>query len=228
MKDKKRRKKSIRAKLLVFFLLVALSSSIILSITNYILAKNAVVNTANNMLVELGQQTSERMNGKLENISDNIKSLANSGRLIDVTNEERNEVLKKYSEENEYFSMGVADLGGNIIYTNGEEDNLLNKIFYERSLQGSAAIGDPYFSMLEGDVFVVPFSAPIEKDGEIVAILVGLMRSNKISDFISTIKIGENGIAYVISDLGDVIVHPDKTLVDQKENIIKKAEEDQS
>ena len=228
MKDKKRKKKSIKAKLLVFFLLVALSSSIIISITNYILAQNAVVNTANNMLVELGQQTSERMNGKLENISDNIKNLANSGRLIDVTKEERNEVLKKYSEENEYFSMGVADLGGNVIYTNGEEDNLLNKPFYERSLQGSVAIGDPYFSKLEGDVFVVPFSAPIEKDGEIVAILVGLMRSNKISDFISTIKIGQNGIAYVISDLGDVIVHPDKTLVDQKENIIRKAEEDQS
>ena len=228
MKDKKRRKKSIKAKLLVFFLLVALSSSVILSITNYILAKNAVVSTANNMLIELGQQTSERMNGKLENISNNIKNLADSERLLNLTQEEKMDILNKYSQDNKYFAMGIADFGGNIVYTNGEEDNILNKPFYERSVQGSAAIGDPHYSKLEGDVFVVPFSAPIKKDGEIVSVLVGLMENDKISDFISTIKIGDGGIAYVISDLGDVIIHPDKSLVAGKENIINKADEDES
>lgn len=128
------------------------------------MAKNAVVNTANNMLVELGQQTSERMNGKLENISNNIKNLADSERLLNLTQEEKMDILNKYSQDNKYFAMGIADFGGNIVYTNGEEDNILNKPFYERSVQGSAAIGDPHYSKLEGDVFVVPFSAPIKKD----------------------------------------------------------------
>ncbi|WP_326511520.1 methyl-accepting chemotaxis protein [Clostridium intestinale] len=228
MKIKKVKKKSIKGQLLILFLLIALSSSIIISVTNYILARRAIVQTADDMLIQLGEQISLRMNEKLNSICTNIEYLSEDKRLVTEESTEKINILTDYSSKYDYYTMGIADLEGNILYTTGDQDNIKDRDFFKKALNGVSATGDPYFSNLEGNIYVAPFASPIKVDGKIVALLVGLKENTKISDFIKTIKVGEEGIAYVVAGNGDIIVHPDTTLIYRRENIIKKSETDSS
>lgn len=228
MKIKKLKKKSIKGQLLILFLLIALSSSVIISVTNYILARRAIVQTADEMLIQLGEQISLRMNEKLNSICTNIEYLSEDKKLLTAESTEKVNILTDYSSKYDYYTMGIADLEGNILYTTGDQDNIKDRDFFKKALNGASATGVPYFSNLEGNIYVAPFASPIKADGKIVALLVGLKENTKISDFIKTIKVGEEGIAYVVAGNGDIIVHPDTTLIYRRENIIKKSETDSS
>jgi hypothetical protein len=63
-------------------------------------------------------------------------------------------------------------------------------------------------------------AVPIERfAGDIVGALVAEVNLKYIWEVISRIKVGKTGYAYVISRQGDLIAHPDISLVLQKQSI---------
>ncbi|WP_238882034.1 methyl-accepting chemotaxis protein [Clostridium sp. YIM B02551] len=220
--------KSIKGKILAIFLVISLTSSIVIAVTNYYFAKQAVTKTGQPLVENLGEQISGRMAEKIDSIKGDIKNLSVDNRLVNGTDEEKKDLLTKYAKDNEFYSMGIIDLDGNITYLTGEKENLKDKDFFKAALKGEAVVGEPYFSKLEGDIFVAPFAAPIKSGDQTIGVLLGVKENLVLSNFVKSIKIGDAGIAYALDGKGNVIVHPDSVLVYRQENVIEKAKSDSS
>src|SRR5207245_868963 len=55
--------------------------------------------------------------------------------------------------------------------------------------------------------------------GEVIGVLIAEVNLKYIWEVISQIKVGRTGYAYVVSREGDLIAHPDISLVLQKQNL---------
>ena len=63
-------------------------------------------------------------------------------------------------------------------------------------------------------------AVPIEPfAGEVIGVLIAEVNLKYIWEVISQIKVGQTGYAYVVSREGDLIAHPDISLVLQKQNL---------
>ena len=97
----------------------------------------------------------------------------------------------------------------------GEEKaiNISDRGYFQKAMQGSAAISEVIKSRATGDpVFVV--AAPIERAGKVSGVLLATVLVEAFSSkFIEPVRIGEEGYAYVYDADGRVLAHPDKSQI---------------
>src|SRR5437660_2153029 len=83
---------------------------------------------------------------------------------------------------------------------------------------GKAFFGQVYF-IRESEPYMT-VAVPIERfAGDVVGVLVAEVNLKYIWEVVSRIKVGQAGYAYVVSREGDLIAHPDITLVLQKRGV---------
>src|SRR5713101_250094 len=83
---------------------------------------------------------------------------------------------------------------------------------------GKAFFGQVYF-IRESEPYMT-VAVPIERfAGDVVGVLVAEVNLKYIWEVVSRIKVGQAGYAYVVSREGDLIAHPDISLVLQKRNL---------
>ncbi|MFQ5520067.1 MAG: cache domain-containing protein, partial [Candidatus Methylomirabilia bacterium] len=83
---------------------------------------------------------------------------------------------------------------------------------------GNSFFGQVYF-VRESEPYIT-IAVPIERfAGEVVGVLITEVNLKFIWQVVSEIKVGKDGHAYVVSDSGDLIAHPDISLVLQKRNL---------
>jgi signal transduction histidine kinase len=86
---------------------------------------------------------------------------------------------------------------------------------FERARQGRAFFGPVYF-VRESEPYM-RIAVPIERfAGDVIGVLIAEVNLKYIWEVISRITVGQRGYAYVISREGDLIAHPDISLVLQK------------
>ncbi len=92
-----------------------------------------------------------------------------------------------------------------------------NKEIFLRSRGGVSYFSPVYF--LSGSEPYASIATPIERfAGEIAGVLIAEVNLKYIWDVVSDIQVGRTGYAYVVSDDGDLIAHPDISLVLAKQN----------
>ena len=86
------------------------------------------------------------------------------------------------------------------------------------ALKGKSFFGPVYF--VRHSEPYMHISVPIERfAGDVVGVLIAEVNLKYIWEVISQIKVGKTGYAYVVSREGDLIAHPDISLVLQKRNL---------
>jgi signal transduction histidine kinase len=89
---------------------------------------------------------------------------------------------------------------------------------FQQSRQGKAFFGPVYF--VRGSEPYMTIAVPIERfAGDVVGVLQAEVNLKYIGDVVSAIKIGQAGYAYLVTRAGDLIAHPDISLVLQRRNM---------
>lgn len=87
-----------------------------------------------------------------------------------------------------------------------------------RAHEGKSSFGEVYFVRKSEPYMTI--AVPIKRfEGEVVGVLIGEVNLKYIWEVVSRIKVGEAGYAYVVSGEGDLIAHPDISLVLEKRNL---------
>ncbi len=98
----------------------------------------------------------------------------------------------------------------------------------KRDLSGTAAyqqakLGKPYFGpvyFVRGSEPYMTIAVPIERfAGDVIGVLQAEVNLKYIGDVVSAIKIGKAGYAYLVTRSGDLVAHPDISLVLQRRNV---------
>lgn len=97
------------------------------------------------------------------------------------------------------------------------QDRSTDKAFLGASA-GPSFFGPVYF-VRQSEPYM-RIAVPIERfAGEVIGVLIADVNLKYIWDVVSQIKVGQSGYAYVVSREGDLIAHPDISLVLQKRNL---------
>jgi signal transduction histidine kinase len=96
--------------------------------------------------------------------------------------------------------------------------NLSPAAAFKYARQGKSFFGPVYF--VRGSEPYMTIAVPIERfAGDVIGVLQAEVNLKYIGDVVSSLTIGKAGYAYVISRSGELIAHPDISLVLQRRNI---------
>ena len=90
---------------------------------------------------------------------------------------------------------------------------------FRQARQGKSYFGQVYF--VRGSEPYMTIAVPIERfAGDVIGVLQAEVNLKYIGDVVSNIRVGKAGHAYAISRAGELIAHPDISLVLQRRNVL--------
>ncbi len=123
--------------------------------------------------------------------------------------------LKKERQNYTYYeSLNLANAQGEIVCSTDEKStgkmNIANQQFFQKSLEGNIFLSSVIKSpVTKRNVFIL--SVPVKKNDAIEGVFYGVIDVDIFSDlFISPVKIGTTGYAYLVGSDGATIAHSDK------------------
>ena len=219
--------KSIKLKLIVLISILLLAVSTGFGIISYINASNALISNITKTLPEIAIQSSNTVQAYLDNQLNSMEVTAKVASLSNDSQEKLMTILKAEAKRNGSIKMGYADINGNITYTNGEQANIKDTIYFKKSIIGESFINDPEVNSGKTEMTMI-YSVPIKNDNSIVGVLVSVRNGMELSDMIKKISFGNTGSAYMINSQSNSIAYKDPSMPLNQYNSIKEAEKDPS
>ncbi len=172
------------------------------------------------VLQPMAKQSAKAVESNVHLMADRIMGFARDDRLTKpgAVAGGKVEALDDISNTYEFYGIGLYDLDGSGIVVNGEiYKNLAEEEWFSLLKEtDNLTIADPFI----GDDYVgVPMGMPIKTEGETTAYLVGIYKYDILSDVLSSIRIGQSGMALIINEDGKIVGHPQTDVVRSGVNI---------
>ena len=215
---------SLKGKMLAFILPLVIISCLLLTIFGFYKSKASLAKNSSEITDSMSTIAADDVNNELEGnkrklhyISENLNNLGSEASI-----ENKLQVLQKYADDFTWISLGIADKDGNAKLTgNDEVVNIKDRNYFQKALSGENYIDDPIMSRTEKKM-VVTYSMPLKNsNNETIGVLFGLRPLEELSEMVNKIKFLKTGSAYLLDKEGTTIAHKDKSLVDNRQNLIK-------
>ncbi|MCK5700570.1 MAG: hypothetical protein KAI29_05440, partial [Cyclobacteriaceae bacterium] len=238
---------SLKITVSILFAVFLIFSAIILY--NYFISRDLLLKNVESNVKSLGESKAlkiENMLGLSEKIPQNLSYILESTEysIEDLKeflryNVEKNEEIfgsciafepRAFDPDSNYFAPYTYrhDSGVAFKYLNSESMNYFGQDWYKIPKESlNASWTQPYFDEDGGNILMCTYSVPFYASSEerifkgVATIDISL---EYLKDFVESIKIYDNGYAFLISDEGTVITHPIKDS-DANDNIFQIAEE---
>jgi len=226
------RKKSLRGRMILSFLLIvaiAVVSFMIISINR---SSRVIKETSVDYTLQLIQMMNENIEFYIENM-ENISQIAiyNSDvRKYLVADDDADEYLAKVEEQfatlketrKDIYNIGVVGMNTN--YLINDRTVLINPFiqlndleWYNKAIEGKDTV---FSSHVQNIVYkeyewVVTLSKPIGDpvDGEIIGVLFVDLNYRAISNLAEEINLGQKGYVYIVDGDGNIVYHPKQQLI---------------
>lgn len=219
--------RSIRTRLLVYLSILILASSLAAGITS-------LTSTSDLLTSEVKQNLSSIVSDGSNNIRLSIDSDLKILELISADSAIKTmdwEVQKANLEDKlrgtDFIDIGIVDVNGQAIYTNGDTADLSERDYIQKSLKGESAVSDLLKSKITGELEGM-YSTPIKVDEKVVGLVVGRKHGNFLTALLP--KKGENDQeqGYIINNEGNIVANQDREKVMAGYNPIEKGKEDKN
>ncbi len=218
-KNKIRTRRSIRFKIMGITTVVVIGVMLvcegILQYSMNNLTESILVDT----LQPMAGQSAKAVESNIHLMADRMMELALDDRLTgDEARADKLSVLKEARNLYEFYGIGLYDLSGNVIVQDGDIYGSLSETEWFALLQetDNLTIADP---LVTENCIGIPMAMPVKTNGETSAYLVGVYKYDMLSEVLSAIHVGKNGMALIINEQGIVVGHPIAEVVMQKPNI---------
>ncbi|WHH61703.1 methyl-accepting chemotaxis protein [Petroclostridium sp. X23] len=219
--------KSIKTKLIIYFSVLILLSSIAIGSISLLRANAALTKEAEKTLASLSFEAARLTESRIQTQRRTLEMIALREDIQSMDWEIQQPILKNQVERTNFTELGIMTLDGALYYSGGKTIQL--------------GESDPTRSALKGDknahnfgvspstkAIVLALVTPIERDGKVVGALLGRADGNILSEIASDTGYGSEGYGYIINSSGTVIGHPDKEKVFNQFTPIEEAKNDKS
>lgn len=219
--------KSIKAKMIINLGAVILMICLGLGIISYFTSNKALISTVNSTLPQIATQTASSVEQKVTGDLMVLESIASRADITDLNNpyEKKLEIFKGEVERLGYIKMGMADLNGEALYTDGNLINISDREYFQKAKSGLRNISDPIISKTD-DSIIISYAVPVKINNSIVGVLTCTVNSDTLSNFTNNVKFGVTGNAFMINKSGVVVAHNNVDLVKKMYNPIEEAKKD--
>ena len=209
-------------------LLVKVNGSIIFILIIFMMILGLVVN--NLVSQEITSQVEEKnleVASSLQQQADNFLNQTEgviklTSRFDKIKSENKQDVLemvRKVKEENPHFKYVylATTTGEMIIYPQvdlGADFDPTTRPWYKKAMREDGLIWTDVFTDAGSGASIITTAIRVEdSEGEVIGILAGDVSLEQLSEAVASRKIGETGYAYMTNNQGEIIAHPDSSLV---------------
>lgn len=176
---------------------------------------NALTTYINSQVKEV--QLSARRESIVEMLKNRSKSkdLNSFVYTPEALNVDRN-LASRVEELNDLQHSFICDVQGNIIADSDSEGIKLNisyRKYFQKVMGGEIAVSDAMKSAISNENIVVAACPVLDEQGNVIGLFGNSIKVQSISDYLSNIKIGNTGYAYLTDNNGILIAHPTKSKV---------------
>ena len=217
--------KTMKGKMLTYFLSLFLIICIAISFMAYFMSKRMIERKASSLMSEVSRQAVQNIEARLNGTLDSIETVANMPTIKDpkLGWDKKKTILDEEIKLHGHIKMGIVSKEGQSIQTDGTAVNIKDRPYFKKAMEGKSTISEPIVSKVDGKVVII-YTVPIKNGNTIMGALTAVRAGNDISNISNSIKVGESGGAYLIDSTGTVIAHKNKESVIKRENSIKDAE----
>ncbi|WP_061320416.1 methyl-accepting chemotaxis protein [Clostridium botulinum] len=217
--------KTMKEKMLTYFLSLFLIICIAISFMAYFMSKRMIERKASSLMSEVSRQAVQNIEARLNGTLDSIETVANMPTIKDpkLGWDKKKTILDEEIKLHGHVKMGIVGKNGQSIQTDGTTVNIKDRNYFKETMEGKRTISEPIVSKVDGKVVII-YTVPIKNGNTIMGALTAVREGNDISNISNSIKVGESGGAYLIDSTGTVIAHKNKESVIKRENSIKDAQ----
>lgn len=221
-KKNNNKKISIKAKLILYFSILILLSSISLGFIAIQVANNIVINEAKKTLSSLSYEAAKLQHSQLQTNRKSLDTIAVMDEIQEMNWAKQKPFLKSMLKKTDFLELGIMLPDGNIRFTGGSSTKLNE--------------ADPARKVLDGDENVINFTTspgsdelvliqavPIKYNNQVVGALIGRTDGDVLSEMALETRYGETGYGYIINSDGIFIGHPNRELVMNRISPIEEA-----
>lgn len=219
--------KSIKTKLILYFSILILLSSVALGLISILRANEAITEQSEKMLVQLALEGSKLTESRIETQKRTLTMISRTPDMESMDWDLQQSILRRNKERTNFLDLAVVHPDGTAYYPDGPTNQLGDRNYVKKAFEGVTTVSDMIVSRVTNQM-VIMYSTPIVKDGQVVAALIGRRSGSSLSEITADLGFGEKGYAYIIDGNGTIIAHSDREKVANEFNPIKEAENDES
>lgn len=211
-------KLTLKVKFLVPVLTVAIIGMVVTTLVSYNSSKDALQDNIKSEMTQVSNSLSRVIHDWVVDHERDIHMLAIETEMVhaafdpDVQGHASEILHEAYRSYGSYELLAILNLQGKIVASSDPEHlgmDLSQRQYVRDALAGKASISEVLLSKASGEpIFVI--SEPLRNQGQVVGVIAGVVDMGVFGqEFISSVKIGTHGYAYLVDDKGQFIVHPD-------------------
>jgi len=150
-----------------------------------------------------------------------LRTMARLPEIVSMNREQQEPALKAVNQEYPwmYLVFTVAPNGMNVARNDGQPLVSYADRQYVRDVIAGKAVGWQSVIGRTSKVPALVLAVPILEENRIVGVMAAAMTVEQISKQVATWKKGKTGYAFLVDDKGFVLSHPQKQLVEKRENL---------
>lgn len=200
--------KSIGAKLMIGFSLVIMLVCISLGYIASLRASHALQQTTVQNLMTRAEDGGKLVVNDIEYKLRLLETVAARNTIENMNWNEQLPVLISEAKRLNLLSMGIAAPDGLLRFADGTSAQVSEMEYFKKALHGEKSYSNPMRNEAD-DSMIIAFAVPVENQGEITGVLVGIENASILSRISNGISYGETGYSYILDQEGNILAHPD-------------------
>lgn len=219
--------RSIKVKLIVYFTILVLLSTASVGFIAITKGGEVLTTEAEKSLTSLVAESVKVTESRVETQMKTLELISLREDIQSMDWEVQRPILQEQVEKTGFLDIGVVRLDGMVYYSDGTVNDLGDREYVKKALAGKTVVSDLLISRITNKV-VLMYATPIEREEQVVGVLVGRRDGNTLSEITDDIGFGEEGYAYMINNNGNVVAHFEKEKVLSQYNPMLEALNDES
>ncbi|HAB60619.1 MAG TPA: methyl-accepting chemotaxis protein, partial [Lachnospiraceae bacterium] len=221
------KKESIRVKLILYFTMIVLLSSITLGVMSIKVASNIITKEAESTMITLANDAAKLEYSRLETQNKRLETIAAIDEIRSMDGVLQQPILVNMLKETGFSELGIIHLDRTVVYSNNESIQLPESNPILKVLEGTEGVINFTISPMTNELVLVQ-AVPIVKDNKVVGALLGRRDGSALSEMAADTGYGKEGYGFIVNNEGTVIGHKNIDLVNSQYNSIKEVENDKS
>ncbi len=217
--------RSLKAKFVLFFLLIGLVPAIFVAYRSYKAFNKATMQSESTRLIQLAEQTMDKVDLALNERVGDIKTWSKTALVktaIDINGGQAGcdnffkTLVKNYGT---YDVILLANPDGKCISSSFPSvigTDLSKYDWFKKAIRGKFVIKDFHRSSIvakadpKSNGWTVTFAVPVKVDGKNEGVIATMLKWSVIQHILDEMKVGKTGYAYMTNKNGDLIAHPNR------------------
>ncbi len=218
---------SIKLKLILFFSILTLLSSLAIGLVSINRTREALTTEAEKSIIMLAEDAAKLSNSRIKIQEEVLKIIASTPGMDSMDWQKQKPILENQLKQTNFLDVAVVYPDGSAYYTDGTVSQLGDREYVKKAFDGEANVSDLIISRVTNSV-VLMYAAPIEKNGRVVGVLIGRRDGDALSLITDDTGFGKNGYGYMLNLSGTIVAHPNRQMVMEQLNPIEAAKNDES